>query len=194
MEVEVLQEQPTEQELLNKKYSMLKDCLVKNVHVLYNNNDPVAPILAVGVLHDVVLNKLYLNIYKLMINPIILKDFILSEEDTLTIFKSGITNEKFNSVHDLVKYLNNKFFNNLHVLYPIFTGPANVSNPSDTFNSLIPIEQKLFEFPIVSFYDSFSIETVDKSDIIILSEKQNGQVFVNKVYIENKYKFNTFDK
>ena len=85
-----------------------KDVLIKNIHIEYDpyNNDQFAPFIIVAILHDCVNNRLFVNSYKLVINPLCLFSFLQFNNGKFT---ETITNRR---EHDtkLAFVLNQKHF------------------------------------------------------------------------------------
>ena len=169
-------------ENFQSKYAFLKDTKILNIHILFNYSDPVAPFLAVGILQDLVTNKIYVNTVKLMINPIILKDFIKISKDG---FYSNITYKKFNRFEECASHLILKHSINILSLYPTFIGKSN----NDQLNVLIPIEQEISEIPAISYFDSLAFDSEGQSQVVILTEEYQSVYSVFNVNIKSKYKF-----
>jgi len=171
-----------------------RDCLIKNVHVIYDKSDPMAPVLICAVLFDFILNKTIISIYKFMINPIILRDFISYEKD---FYLSTIDNRKFTKLEDLLVYLIENYSLNILCLYPQYNKGVNsliYEGKTRNFNTLIPIEHYYKELSVNSYYDSFIYENqVGNPELLILSESVNSEITVNYFKIKNLSKVNNMN-
>ena len=137
--------------LMEDNNIVFKDVLIKNIHIIYDpySNDPFAPFMLVAILFDCVNNHLFLNCYKLMINPLCLNSFIQFNNGK---FSENITNRRDPDVKLITSILNQKHFYNIHILFPKFTGEHLDENKD--YVHLIPIEHQSYEIKIQSFFDS----------------------------------------
>ena len=137
--------------LMEDDYVQFKDVLIKNIHIVYDpySADPFAPFILFAILFDCVNNHLFINAYKLMINPLCLNSFIQFNNGK---FNENITNRRDHDVKLMASILNQKHFYNVHVLYPKFIGEHLEENK--TYTHLIPIEHQSYDIKIHSFFDS----------------------------------------
>ena len=165
-----------------------KDCVVKNVHVIFDKNDPMAPVLVCAVLFDFVLNKTIISLYKLMLNPVILRDFISFQKDY---YICSIDNRKFNKLEEIIGYITENYAMNILSLYPLFNkGINSIEYPEkfSNFLTLIPIEHYSYELNVNSYFDSYTYENNGNSILIILSESLDSEINLNYFTIKNKSK------
>lgn len=164
-----------------------KESEIKNIHIIIDKNDPMAPIIVCAVLFDLILNKVIVSFYKLMINPIIIRDFISFEKDH---FISVIDSRKFNKLDHALTHIIEKYSLNILSLYPIFNKGVNSLqyDQNSLFFSLIPIEHCYKELNVNSFYDSFAFEYHSGSEFFILTESINNEITINRFKIKNKPK------
>jgi hypothetical protein len=129
-----------------------KDVLIKNIHICYDpyGSDPFSPFVLVAILFNYVENKMIVNTYKLMINPICINSFIQFNNGKYT---ENITNRREPDLKILMSILNQKHFYNVNILYPIFIG-ENKNNKNNNYIHLIPVDHQTHEIKIQSFFDS----------------------------------------
>ena len=147
-----------EQEKIEKDLNLMeddnivfKDVLIKNIHIIYDpySSDPFAPFILVVLLFDCVNNHLFVNSYKLMINPLCINSFIQFNTGKYT---ENVTNRRELDVKLVTSILNQKHFYNMHVLYPQYIGEN--LNLNKKYVHLIPVEHISYEIKIQSFFDS----------------------------------------
>ena len=160
---------------------------ILKVHIVFNpkSNDSIAPFLLICNFFDHIKSELIIVVYKLMINPLILKDFIKINNNN--IISENITNRQFSSIQNAIQYLNQNFFNNLHTLFPLFLG----ENKNESYKHLIPIEEANFKLNITSYFDSNYY--FEKNEIVynILIENSEQKIEILTFDINNKFKFDS---
>ena len=130
-----------------------KDVLIKNIHICYDpyGSDPYAPFVLVAILFNYVENKMIVNTYKLMINPLCINSFIQFNNGK---YSENITNRREHDIKILMNILNQKHFYNVNILYPIFIGENKNNSNENNYMHLIPIDHQTHEIKIQSFFDS----------------------------------------
>ncbi len=171
-----------------------KDCLIKNIHIIFDKSDPLAPVLVCGILFDFILNKTIISIYKLMINPIILRDFIWFEKDH---FICSIDDRSFIKIDDLLSHLIENYSTNILSLYPNYNKGVNSLEYKENisnFLTLIPIEHYYKELNVNSYFDSFTYENESGyCEILLLTESVNCEITLNHFKIKNSTKANNMN-
>ena len=131
-----------------------KDVLIKNIHICYDpyGSDPFAPFVLVAILFNYVENKIIVNTYRLMINPLCISSFIQFNTGK---YSENITNRREIDLKSIMSILNQKHFYNVNILYPIFIGEnKNNLNNNNNYIHLIPIDNTTHEIKVQSFFDS----------------------------------------
>ena len=131
-----------------------KDVLIKNIHISYDpyGSDPFAPFILVAVLFNYVENKMIVNTYRLMINPLCINSFVQFNNGK---YSENLTNRREIDLKQIMSILNQKYFYNVNILYPIFIGEnKNNLDSTNNYSHLIPIDNITNEVKIQSFFDS----------------------------------------
>ena len=160
---------------------------ILKVHIVFNpkSKDSIAPFLLICNFFDHIKSELIIVVYKLMINPLILKDFLKINNNN--IISENITNRQFSSIQNAIQYLNQNYFNNLHTLFPLFLG----ENKNDTYKHLIPIEETNIKINITSYFDSNYYFENNEIVLNVLVENTQQQIEILHFDISNKFKFDS---
>ena len=168
-----------------------KDVLIKNIHITYDpyNSDPFCPFVLVAILFNYVDNKMIVNTYKLMINPLCINSFIQFNNGK---FSENITNRREVDCKILMSILNQKHFYNVNILYPIFVGENQTENKNN-YVHLIPVDHQTHEIKIQSFFDScvYNYNFYDKNQkfkflsLFTLSEQPEKNFSISEYLIKN---------
>ena len=129
------------------------DVLIKNIHICYDpyGSDPFAPFVLVAILFNYVENKMIVNTYRLMINPICINSFIQFNNGK---YSENITNRREQDLKIIMSILNQKHFYNINILYPIFIGENKDNLNINNYTHLIPIDNQTHEIKLTSFFDT----------------------------------------
>ena len=150
---EIQEEEQRNKNLMEDDEVVYKDVLIKNIHICYEpyGSDPFAPFVLVAILFNYVENKMIVNTYKLMINPLCISSFIQFNNGKYT---ENVTNRREHDIKIIMSILNQKHFYNLNILYPIFIGENKNKSDINDYTHLIPIDNQTHEIKIQSFFDS----------------------------------------
>ena len=153
-EKEVKNEIQKDLNLMEDDEVIYKDVLIKNIHISYDpyGSDPFAPFVLVAILFNYVENKMIVNTYRLMINPLCINSFVQFNNGK---YSENITNRREIDLKSILSILNQKHFYNMNILYPIFIGEnKNNLNSDNNYSHLIPIDNITNEIKIQSYFDS----------------------------------------
>ena len=149
-----IKEEKKDLNLMEDDDIVYKDVLIKNIHISFDpyGSDPFCPFVLVAILFNYVENKMIVNTYKLMINPICVNAFMQFNNGK---YSENITNRREHDCKVIMSILNQKHFYNMNILYPIFIGENQNQNNINNYIHLIPIDNITHEIKIQAYYDSF---------------------------------------
>ena len=150
----VVKEEKKDLNLMEDDEVIYKDVLIKNIHISYDpySSDPFAPFILIAILFNYVENKMIVNTYRLMMNPLCINSFVQFNNGKYT---ENITNRREIDLKAIMAILNQKHFYNVNILYPIFVGEnKNNLDNNNNYSHLIPIDNTTHEIKVQSYFDS----------------------------------------
>ena len=150
---EIKEDEKKNKNLMEDDEVIYKDVLIKNIHICYDpyGSDPFSPFILVAILFNYVENRMIVNTYKLMINPLCINSFIQFNNGK---YSENVTNRREHDLKIVMSILNQKHFYNVNVLYPIFLGENKNKSEINDYTHLIPVDNQIHEIKIQSFFDS----------------------------------------